>query len=677
MRLVRDFETRCDVSVVDVGPRRYAADPSLELLCVGFCVHDGSSWGRPLVAVGVGGTDGRAAIERRVREAGFHTCTLDDYRDWYFASDVCVAHNSSFERAIEARLFPEFAALKKRQSCTAARSRRLSLPGSLEDVCKVLRTPHQKSMDGHRIMLQVSQPRPTWVSKRQGAKYFEDAERLAATAIYCAQDILAECDLDSYLPELPPEEYARWLHTELCNERGVQLDVELINAMSAAVKRDVESALEMARKASGVQDLELTNPARIRDWCATRGVYLPDMRANTLATVLAAQENGAKPLPPDVLTVLEARRTVGGKSSLGKLPTMRARVMDDSRARDLTIYHGAHTGRTTGDGINVLNLPRPYRGFDQDFVIASILKGDDQAIRVKQKVSPSTAVSAALRGVIIPSNGNRLVVGDYSSVEPCCLFTLAKQWDVVEILRRKGDLYCEFASQVLQREITENDPIERTLFKQVVLGCGYGLSEDGFVIKCNSEGVTASEEMIRFGHKSYRTRFTQVPKLWRGFETAMKAAIRNPHVAYAYNGVNFMFDGWWMVMTLPGGQSMYYPNTRLVDGRYGDDIVYEGWMRIDGRPAGWGDVRTFGARIVENAVQKICREIMEEDQQEIEAIPGWEVRLTVYDEIVAEAPRSDNYAKERMTHIMSQSSTSMPEMPVSAKVFLTDRYVKK
>lgn len=695
IRLLRDYETRCDVSVVDVGTWKYACHPSNEILCVGWRIKEDAAWAAPRVAVVQGGSDGRRAIERRVEESGFHAAALDDYRRDCARAQIFVAHNVGFEVAHECRHFPELKSLERWQSCTAARGRRLSLPGSLEDMCRVLRTPHQKDMRGHSGMLQVSQPRPAWNRDPRQPKWFEDAERLAKCAVYCLKDILAECDLDDFLPELPESERAYWLQTESRNMRGIRLDMPLIEGMSRVVQESSRVQLDEVRRVTGVPDFELTNVQLIQHFLVDRGVRLPDLRAATVEDALAAHRSGRRRIDAAAVTVMEARQQSGGKSSVAKLAAMRERVMHDGRARDLTIYHGAHTGRPTGSGINVLNLPRPFSGYRQEPVIAAIRTGDRRLIETTGSnlataaarknrptapplhVSASACVSASLRGTIIPSEGKKLVIGDYTSIEPCAEFTLARQWDVVEMLRQKKSLYIEFGKDMYGRTLDkERDLVEYTVCKATILGCGYGLGEDNFVAKLQREGVDAPEDVLRRAHRAYRERYLKIKELWGGVGEAAKSTIRNPGTTFVYNDLAYVFDGWWLACVLPNGRPLSYPNARLVDGRFGQEIVYEGWRTVDGRPAGWGDVRTYGARLVENACQAICRDVTDEDELEIQALPGWDVLLTVYDEVVAECPAEETGARDRMLAIMSRSTTWLPQMPVSASGFEATMYRK-
>ena len=690
LRMVLDLETRCDISVVDVGPHKYAAHPSNEILCFGWRVNDGSP---AKVAIAVGGSDGRAAVERRVRDAGRVVSTKEEFvHDWR-RSAVKVAHNFEFEANVLQRHTPELLPWEVHWSCTASRARRLGLPGSLGDACRVLKTPHQKSEEGHATMLMVSQPRPVWRKDPRQQKWMDDADRLAKTAVYCVDDILAEDDLDRYLPELPESERRFWEQTTRCNRRGIRLDGALIDAMARVVEVSSASALDDVRRATGDPNFELTNVNSIRSFCADRGVYLDDVRAATVEAKLAAHRSGARRIDEAAAIVLEARQQSGGKSSNAKLISMRDRMMEDDVARDNIIFYGAHTGRDTGSGVNVLNQPKPFEGYEQDEMVRAILTRDvhliaqvaSQQASKKQgrptRSSADTAVSATIRGLTIPRDGMRFAIGDYSSVEANFLMAAAHQWDAVEMLRNKEDIYCRFGSDIMGRTITkEHDSLLRTVFKESVLGCGFGMGLAKFEARLETKGIEVEPTLRAKAHAGYRTRFPKVPDFWKGVENAAKEAIRNPGRAFSYNEITYHGDGWWLVCTLPGGcGTIYYPNARLSTGKFGDDeIIYEGWVRIDGRPAGWGDVRTWGGSLTENICQAGCRVLMEEHEAQVEALPGWNMTMTVYDELVAEFPDAlaPGEGIKTLLGIMSQPPRWLPQMPVRAEGFEAMRYRK-
>ena len=70
-------------------------------------------------------------------------------------------------------------------------------------------------------------------------------------------------------------------------------------------------------------------------------------------------------LPDDVRRVLEIRQ-ITAATSLKKLDAMLACVGVDGRARGLLQYHGATTGRWSGQLIQPQNLPRPTLEADVD-----------------------------------------------------------------------------------------------------------------------------------------------------------------------------------------------------------------------------------------------------------------------------------------------------------------------
>ena len=679
------------------------------------------AWGPVRIAIVAGGSDGRAAVERRVRERGFDVAVWQDFLTaiaspqrtifdfetradesvtdlgaWKYAAQssneilcvawssrpherpgrMLVAHNTAFEQAHCERHIPGFTIDLSEWSCTASRARRLALPGNLEGACNVLRTKHRKSVEGHRVMLQVCQPRPTWANRKDGPKWFDDAERLAVNAIYCGEDILAERDLDDTLPELPPFERRVWEQIERGNRRGLALDVALLDAMEPLIAGEDERVLAGLQAMIGENiDRFLTSPAKVREFCASRGARLADLRKETVEAFLSAHRSGERALDPIVVAVLEGRQIVG-KSSNAKIPAMRARLQPDGFARDYAIYHGAHTGRQTGAAVNPLNMPKPYKGYDQEKVIP-LLMARDRATLDALRVSPSVAVSASLRGVITAPPGRKLVVGDYKTIEPCVTFALAQQWDAVHTLRTGGDIYCETGEGIFPYKITKSKETEkeRALLKALVLGCNYGLGEDAFCDRVLADPMTAAlgEDLIRRAHGGYRKRYQKVPELWRGVENAAKAAIRTPHQRFEYGKVNFIFDGYWLVSVLPSGRPLFYPNASLQPGKFADEVAYEGRMR----GGGWGLVRAYGGSWVENLSQPISRDITMEDKLECESRYGWHVPLDVYDEIVAEADENDEQALDKLYAVMCRPREWMPEIPISAEGFVAKRYRKE
>src|SRR6516165_6260906 len=112
--LFRDYETRSTLDLTKVGAWKYAGDVSTDVWCVAYAVDDGpvKTWlpGQPI-------------------PEEFQIAATDP--DW-----VVVAHNDSFERAIEERILgPRYGwplIPIERHRCTMAMALAAALPAKLE-----------------------------------------------------------------------------------------------------------------------------------------------------------------------------------------------------------------------------------------------------------------------------------------------------------------------------------------------------------------------------------------------------------------------------------------------------------------------------------------------------------------------------------------------------------------
>src|SRR6185503_18483001 len=136
--LHRDYETRSASDLKMVGARRYAADPSTELLCLGYAVDDGAvqiwTLGQPIPEV----------IQEAARNPAW----------------IVAAHSDAFETAVEElplgpRLGWPLVPIE-RHRCTEAMALAAALPGSLEGAAEALLLPLQKDRAGQKLMRELS-----------------------------------------------------------------------------------------------------------------------------------------------------------------------------------------------------------------------------------------------------------------------------------------------------------------------------------------------------------------------------------------------------------------------------------------------------------------------------------------------------------------------------------------
>jgi hypothetical protein len=127
---------------------------------------------------------------------------------------------------------------------------------------------------------------------------------------------------------------------------------------------------------------------------------LIDLSAQTVETALKKDN-----LSSEVRQALELRQA-HSKSSVKKYLAMRDRACDDGRIRETLLYHGAHTGRWTGVGIQPQNYPRPSmtRVEIENIIIPDIIKGDTDDLELMAG-SISNALSDTLRSALVAGPG--------------------------------------------------------------------------------------------------------------------------------------------------------------------------------------------------------------------------------------------------------------------------------
>lgn len=336
--LFADFETRSTVDLKKAGADVYARHPSTEVLCFGFALDDGpvDLWTPDHDVLGV---------------SSFDPALIQDH--------TVVAHNTNFELLIWnevctkkygwPRLHPE--------NCldTMAMSYSMALPGALADAAPAAGMTLQKDSAGHRIMMQLSQPRSVrddgtavwWTPEVSPEKF----EKLYA---YCKQDIEVERGLFKRLMRLTPQEQKLWLLDHKINQRGLQLNLKAMEAAIRIVTVEKKRLdLEIQKVTSGAVG-GCNNSGQLKDWINVQGVVTEGVAKSDVLFLLE------KPSLPENVRAALLLRQEAAKSSTAKLEAMRRGVCDDGRIRGLFQYYGAGaTGRFAGRRFQPHNLPRP------------------------------------------------------------------------------------------------------------------------------------------------------------------------------------------------------------------------------------------------------------------------------------------------------------------------------
>ena len=415
-----DFETYCDLDLTKAGLHRYVNHASFYALCVAWKL------------------DGRAAqstvVLQRDPPPGLAAALQSPDVQGH-------AWNAAFETAVLAQLgiIPA-----NPLSCTMQRAFAYGLPGKLELAAAALGQVAQKDMQGRKLMLRMSRPlkpgAPPWT--------VTDYERLAD---YCIKDVEAEAAISEIIPQLQPEEQELALLDARMNADGeLGIDRERVCTL--------QGIAEVAGKADAARCAELTGgavtspgtqTARLLKWLAEAGLKLEDVGRATvedaLNDTLWSPQSGVK-------EVLQIRLRMA-KASNAKL----ARMLDMSDPTTQALrgqfqFTGAgRTGRWSGRGVQVQNLPRVPKNFSPELFYGMAAAAVHDDVHSFDAVAPAPildCVSWSLRSCLKATSETHVLWSfDFSQIEARVLAWLAGQRDILAVFAAGEDVYTWAAQQ--------------------------------------------------------------------------------------------------------------------------------------------------------------------------------------------------------------------------------------
>jgi len=634
MKLTIDFETRSTVDLKKAGAFTYAEDDTTDVLCLALKPDNENPciWLNPMFN----------HLTHKLP-----TIVNDGVKFLIQKADIIEAHNAQFELAIWQVMerkygMPPLPLDKMR--CSAAKAAAMSIPRSLGMACAALGLEQQKDKEGHRVMLQMCKPRkprkaertsdPDWESKLY---WYEDDDRAMTLFNYCIQDVVAEEELSSKLPELPPLEQEIWQLDYQINSRGITVDCDTIRRFMYLI---ADEEAELLSQLSIITDGTVSSPRQVAsslEWIKDQGVTLPNLQKQTLSDALESPN-----MPYSVRRFIEIRQKLG-LSSVAKMAAMLDRAGKDGRIRDLFMYHGANTGRWAGRGVQLQNLPRGDIKVDDVTEIVTATRLLPETFTGLYG-SPAEAAKSCIRGMIKAADGNVLYCTDYKSIEGRVLAWIANEDTVLDDYRDGKDMYKIAAAPVYGVSYDEVTPDQRQIGKVIELACGYQGYVGAFNSMAGNYGVVVDEEVAGDMIKKWRSSRRNTVSLWYALNDMAIKCIQTGKVQsyeFAYGRIQFGIRGDFLHMKLPSGRMLAYNKPSVVEvedlyGRKKDGIMYMGMDSMTNR---WCSQKTYGGKLTENAVQAIARDILAEAMVRLDR-DGWDIVSHVHDEVVCEVPVS-------------------------------------
>lgn len=339
-----DFETRSKAKLKLIGGRNYCADPTTEVVCAVLRFPDGSELAYSphlQVAKGLYVLDsGRQIVcHRKWKPPKFHA--------------VCAHNGTTFDRHVWRMLgWPE----PREWIDTSSLARVGGMPqASLEWLAQHL-LGRPKDLEGSKLTKKLSAV--SRAKARLGQLCEITPEILERVLEYCWLDVdlmaqlWAEWLSDWYAMDLDGYEQAQIA----MNDRGVRFDDSLARDLLEA---DAILATAACKAAGVARSVVMSNDQLPLEF-ARRGMPIENCQAETFELMVSPEwvsKWGNEPVSEDVRLLILARQACASIAA-GKLRAGLLRQSPDGRLRDNTRYMGAHTGRESGQGVQLHNLAK-------------------------------------------------------------------------------------------------------------------------------------------------------------------------------------------------------------------------------------------------------------------------------------------------------------------------------
>lgn len=634
----------------------------------------------------------------------------DSFVRWVTDPAVLVcAHNSHFDRTVLRHVWPELCPPVERWRDTMVKALAHSLPGSLGDLCDILKVATDKAKDkeGRQLVMLFCKPRPATSKVRRATRETHPVE-WAKFVEYARLDIEAMREIDKKLPawNYQGSELDLWHLDQAINDRGVLMDTELAHAAIRAVERAQKVlAARTSDLTLGIVQAATQRDALLRHLVAAYGIDLPDMQQSTL------ERRISDPDLPAELRELLAIRLQASTTSTSKYKTLVKGVSSDGRLRGTLQFNGAsRTGRWAGRLFQPQNLPRPV--LKQDAIDQGIeaLKSDCEDLLFGNVME---LTSSAIRGCIVAPQGKKLVVADLSNIEGRVLAWLAGEEWKLQAFRdfdagHGHDLYkLAYAKSfgIKPEDVTKDN---RQVGKVQELALGYEGGVGAFLtfaaaynIDLEAMGEQAVDAIPQniineansalawtklnkrptFGlsdrawlvcdsfKRAWRYGHPAISSFWKELDEAARLSVSRPGVTYTCRMLKLRRDGAWLRIRLPSGRFLCYPSPQV------DEAGKLSYMGINQYSRKWSRLKTYGGKLAENVTQAVARDVLAANMPGIE-VAGYQIVLSVHDENLTEAPDSDEFNAGHLAGLMATNPTWAEGLPLAAAGFETYRYRK-
>lgn len=710
-----DFETFSEAEINDVGAYRYAFDPSTEILCAAMALDN----------------EYPAIWHEGMMDAAGHL--LEPYWDALENPNVLIyAHNAQFEMAICQALLWKTWGIRcpdlSRFRCTMSLARRAALPAKLEMLAKVLELGNQKDSKGKSLIKKFSQLQPPKKPTKKNPLGVpvrriypkDDPEAFNDFLAYCQQDVRAEQEVAQKLAYFDePINNANYSLDARINARGVP--VNLVALRNAQKIIDEETAI-VSERFRDLVGCEVTQGAVFLKWAKQRGFMGDNLQAETIEEFVDIYEGESD--VDELVLAMRMKQSVAF-ASIKKVATMLACAgPHDNRIRGMQVHHGSTTGRWSDSLVQFKNMKRPadhmaaepekgvtwseiaYRdicaGISREMleicygspleVISSCIRHfvhDVQRTEHDEELQDITGGPSGIKARWFEWEQKPFIDADYSAIEARIVCWLAGQEDALQEYRaqdaattkedkKRLDRYRIMASNIFGVHIDEvNSHPQRFIGKQSILLCGFQGGADKFRKTCEKFGY--KDMPVGLEHtavSTFRSKHKSVVRYWTDVDKAAKQAITNPGTTVNLRNVQFgvrEVGGMpFLFIRLPSGRKLAYPRPRIRPSSKFEgatEIVFFGHIK----GVLWGDVSTYGGKLVENITQAVAADIMANGAHKAEGA-GYDIATLIHDQALSYY--REGQTSEKFVQLLTDLPAWADGLPIEAEGGLVPFYKK-
>lgn len=562
--------------------------------------------------------------------------------------------------------------------CSSVQALELGLPSGLANVAEALGLPQQKDKRGKALIDYFSKPAKAKISgecngqmslyeKSNSIRHMpSDApDKWQIFKDYCKQDVEVERAIKKKLSRFPirDSEQRLWEHDQRINDRGVRVDIPFVE--KAIEYNNIYSKIcyDEAQQLTGLENPK--SVPQLKKWLeAETGETIDSLDKDKIKELMSSD------IPLKVKRVLFLRSMLA-KTSVSKYEAMKRSVCSDGRIRGLLQFYGANrTGRWAGRIVQVQNLPQNHLR-DLEYARECVKSGDFDDFEMLFGNVPGT-LSELIRTALVPSEGRRFIVSDFSAIEARVLSYLADEKWRLEVFRTHGKIYEASAAQMFHvpvESIHKGDPL-RQKGKIAELALGYGGSV-GAMVNMGALKMGLDEDELQPIVDRWRGSNTAITAFWKMVENAAFDAI-NGKPSKIKHGISFVKEASILFVGLPSGRRIAYVKPQIGTNKFDRPaITYMGMNQTSNK---WERLETWGGKLTENIVQAFARDCLAESIIRLEQ-RGFEVNFHVHDEVILDVPEGVSSAEE-VSAIMCEPVAWADGLPLNADGYECNFYMK-